>query len=75
VLESKYFPYYINALIPQNRFVQDAIAQAVGLKPEDDADLYSITEHLEEVDINQYALMVIVQYRDRFSTYIKKPLA
>jgi len=63
VMEMKWIPKLIETLLPQNRALQRLFLEALGLSVDD-------LHEVENVQIQDHALMVLVQYADRASTYL-----
>lgn len=72
VLESSYILRSVAQIVPDSPQIQDIIATTLGLKNANDTEMYNIKEHIESLDINAYALMVIIQYAGRFEAYVKE---
>ena len=71
ILESKYLITMIQKLIPKNALIQNFIAISLGLKDPSDTSNFNLVEYIGNIQINDYAILVIAQYRDRFETYVK----
>ena len=74
ILESKYLTKSMAKFVPDNLLVQDFIAQTLGLKNKTATDpdqLFNLKDYIENININEHALMVVVQYADRFKSYVK----
>eukprot|EP01103_Thecamoeba_quadrilineata_P013162 TRINITY_DN3567_c0_g1_i2.p1 TRINITY_DN3567_c0_g1~~TRINITY_DN3567_c0_g1_i2.p1 ORF type:complete len:1198 (-),score=214.19 TRINITY_DN3567_c0_g1_i2:59-3133(-) len=67
VVEAKFVPYFLKTLLPSNRVLVDALFQSLGFT---DVNSQNLDESLDNANINQYAMMVAVGYRDRLDAYL-----
>lgn len=74
VMESKYLPRIVKSLFPSNGVLLRSALQSAGIIAPNDTRT-SINDALDSINLNQYALFMVVQYKDRYKTYIDEDLA